>query len=423
MPTLRILLATWEGGGNVPPVMHAARLLRTAGHIPHVLADPVNAPEAAAAGAGFTPWRQAPARHDRSPASDPLRDWEQDGIAAFARLRDHMMCGPAAAHADDTDAAIDAVRPDIIISSEMLFGTMVAAEARRIPLALLCPNISVFPLPGMPPLGLGLLPAANDAERARHAEIGAAMGAMLDAGLPPVNHARAARFLPPLASLGAQAAAAGRILLATSPAFDFPLDFLPPAFRYVGPLLQQPSWADQRELPPPGGLPRIVVALSSTFQDQLPTLRAIAAALSGLPVQATITRGPALAGAPIDAAPNVTVLDTAPHDQLMHGAAAVITHAGHGTVMRALSHGIPLLCLPMGRDQHDNAARIRHHGTGLVLDRAAAVPDIRAALLRLLSEPSFRDQATRLRAALPAGTADLVAEIEALATPSICRAA
>ena len=39
-------------------------------------------------------------------------------------------------------------------------------------------------------------------------------------------------------------------------------------------------------------------------------------------------------------------------------AAAVVTHAGHGTIMRALAHGIPLLCLPMGRDQDDNAARV-----------------------------------------------------------------
>jgi len=30
----------------------------------------------------------------------------------------------------------------------------------------------------------------------------------------------------------------------------------------------------------------------------------------------------------------------------------VITHAGHGTLMRALSHGLPLVCLPMGRDQN-----------------------------------------------------------------------
>ena len=424
MRPLTILLATWEGGGNVPPVMGAARLLRDAGHRVHILADPVNAPEAHAVGAGFTPWTTAPARHDRSPASDPLRDWEEPpGPGGFVRLRDRIMCGPAAAHAADTEAAIDAIRPDVIVGSDMLFGVMLAAEARAIPLALLCPQISLYPLPGLPPIGMGLTPARTEADRAVHADIGAGFGALLDGGLPPVNAARAARGLAPLPALGAQTATAGRILLATSPEFDFPADSLPPPFRYVGPLLHQPRWAEDRELPPPGALPRIVVALSSTFQDQLPTLRAIAAALSGLNVAATITRGPALAGAPIEAGPNVTVLDTAPHDQLMHGAAAVITHAGHGTAIRALTHGVPLLCLPMGRDQHDIAARVAHHGAGLVLDRAAPAADIRAAVLRLLDEPGFRAQAARLQAKLADGIADLVAEIESLATPAICLAA
>jgi UDP:flavonoid glycosyltransferase YjiC (YdhE family) len=78
-----------------------------------------------------------------------------------------------------------------------------------------------------------------------------------------------------------------------------------------------------------------------------------------------------------------------------HGA-AIVTHAGHGTVMRALACGVPLLCLPMGRDQDDNAARVVARGAGLRLSRSAAPPRIAAAVRRLLREPGFRTNAGRL---------------------------
>ncbi|MEJ1937912.1 nucleotide disphospho-sugar-binding domain-containing protein, partial [Nostoc sp. NIES-2111] len=77
-------------------------------------------------------------------------------------------------------------------------------------------------------------------------------------------------------------------------------------------------------------------------------------------------------------------------------AACVVTHAGHGTVMRALSHGLPLLCMPMGRDQNDNAARVVARGAGLRLPETASAGEIRSALLALLEDPGFRRAATQL---------------------------
>jgi UDP:flavonoid glycosyltransferase YjiC (YdhE family) len=74
----------------------------------------------------------------------------------------------------------------------------------------------------------------------------------------------------------------------------------------------------------------------------------------------------------------------------------VVTHAGHGTVMRALAHGLPVLCLPMGRDQDDNAARIVASGAGLRLKPSASAPRIAEAVRRLLAEPGFSANAGRL---------------------------
>ena len=418
--SLDILLTTWEGGGNVPPVLEAARRLLARGHRVRVMADAVVETDAAAVGVEFRPWSRAPNRRDRLPSSDVLRDWEAESdLAGFLRLHDRIMCGPALAYAQDVQDELAHHPAGLILTSEMLLGVMAAAEAAGVPFALLCTNVSVFPIPGMPPMGMGLLPASNDAERARHAEIAAGFRALLDEGLPAVNAARAALRLPAVRTLGDQFETARRTLLATSPAFDFPVEFLPPRFRYVGPLLAEPAWATCPSATPRemAEVPLVIVAFSSTYQNQLGALANAARAMADLPVRGIITLGPALAGSRIDAPANVTVVDTASHEALMARAAVVITHAGHGTVVRALAHGLPLLCLPMGRDQHDNAARVTARGAGLMLDRVASPEAIRAALVRLLHDVTFTDAARRLCADIVrgAGTTDFVAEVEALA--------
>jgi UDP:flavonoid glycosyltransferase YjiC (YdhE family) len=59
-------------------------------------------------------------------------------------------------------------------------------------------------------------------------------------------------------------------------------------------------------------------------------------------------------------------------------------------------NGVPLLVIPMGRDQGDNAARVVAHGTGLSLADAATEQEIVFAVRRLITEPRFRAAAVRL---------------------------
>jgi UDP:flavonoid glycosyltransferase YjiC (YdhE family) len=94
----------------------------------------------------------------------------------------------------------------------------------------------------------------------------------------------------------------------------------------------------------------------------------------------------------------------------MGEATVIVTHGGHGTVMRALKHRRPMLIMPHGRDQDDNAVRVSERGAGLVLPAASGAAEIFAALERLLGEPEFRHAADRLGAAI---------EIEARQTSAI----
>jgi UDP:flavonoid glycosyltransferase YjiC (YdhE family) len=138
------------------------------------------------------------------------------------------------------------------------------------------------------------------------------------------------------------------------------------------------------------------VGFSTTFQDQTAVLQRIIKALSMLNVRAVVTLGPALHGEDLPWASNVFVCSSAPHNQLLQRAAAVVTHAGHGTVIRALAAGVPLLCMPMGRDQNDNAARVVARGAGLRLSPRASVKVIRDAVLELLECERFSQSALKL---------------------------
>ena len=98
----------------------------------------------------------------------------------------------------------------------------------------------------------------------------------------------------------------------------------------------------------------------------------------------------------------------------------LLTHGGHGTVMKGLVAGVPIVCMPTGRDQPDNAARLTHRGAGLKISKKASPAKIAAAVRQVLDDPSFRTAAARLgdqlRAEADSGAA--LAELEALASPA-----
>ncbi|MGI9052284.1 MAG: glycosyltransferase [Ilumatobacteraceae bacterium] len=86
---------------------------------------------------------------------------------------------------------------------------------------------------------------------------------------------------------------------------------------------------------------------------------------------------------------NVTIVRSAPHGPILREASLVITHCGHGTVMKALAHGVPMVCIPMGRDQSDTAARVVHHGAGMRLSPRSCSTRITAAVREVLTARPF----------------------------------
>lgn len=420
------LITTFEGGGNVPPVLGMIRRLRARGHSVRVLGDAVLGAEMEAAGATFRPWTTAPNRADRRGESDPIRDWAAtEPGGGLLRGLDTIMIGEAANYAADTRAELRRQPADALLCSDLLFGPAIAGEAAGIPVVIFACNINLMPMEGVPPVGPGLAPATTPEEHEVAAGVAAWFRAALDDRLPVLNAARAAHGLAPVSRPEEQHERAAMTLLATSPAFDFPATRLPPGLRYVGPLLDAPGWAPDWASPwaEDDERPLVVIALSSTFMDQAGVIQRLLDSVAGLPLRAVATLGPGLAGTALRVPENAQVIDGASHDAMMRVASLVVTHCGHGTVMRALAHGRPMLCLPMGRDQNDNAARVAFRGAGIRLTPDAAVEDLRDAISALIAEPHYAAAAQALGTAIAAATQPdaLVEALEELLAPPVCR--
>jgi UDP:flavonoid glycosyltransferase YjiC (YdhE family) len=397
----RFLFAMWEGGGTVPPEIGVAGRLIRRDHQVHVIGDPTIEMPAQRVGASFTAWRDAPHVTSLRPEDALVRDWEiRNPFKLFAALRDALLCRPTRLFARETLAAIEAFQPDVVAPDMVLIGAMIAAEKAGMPQAVLVPNLYPFPSKGRPMIGSGSMPATGPIGRLRDTVNAAIFRRLFDSGLPPVNQTRVALGLAPLSHTFDQHGRAERMLLLSSEAFDFPGPPLPANVVYVGAQLDDPPWAD--EWVSPWGVedkrPLVLVGFSSTFQDQGLVLERVAQAFAGLPVRGLITAGPALVGSRIAAPDNVVVVASAPHGQLIPQASVVVSHCGHGTALKALSYGVPLLCMPMGRDQGDNAARAVWHGAGIRLEPSASPAVITTALQQLISDNRYKNAARALAA-------------------------
>ncbi len=416
------LFTTLEAGGVVAPVLAVARKLLARGHRVRVMSDAASRGEVEAAGAAFVSWTRAPSRPDRSRETDYIRDWDvaspTDGLL---RNVDTLMCGPAPQYAEDLIEEIWREPAHLVVGLDLQPGVFAGCEALRQACALLAQQLSLFPVSGIPPLGPGLAPARTDADRALHAEASEELTRLFDHGLPALNDARTALGLPPLAHVADQFRVARRRLLGTARAFDFAPERLPDDMRYVGPQIGPVAWAAPWRSPFPAddARPLVAVAFSTTFQNHAGVLQRVIDAAAALPVRLLVTLAGVIDRAEFSPAANTRLVDSAPHDALFAEAAAVVTHGGHGTVMRALIARRPMLVIPHGRDQNDNAARVAERDAGLVLSADASVEALSGALAALLGEPRYRAGAERLGAAVAeeAARSPVVEELEALAAP------
>jgi len=407
---LAILFVMFQGGGNIPLLLPIVRGLVARGHRVRVLAGPgVRASRApisprfleliTATGASLVPF----AEPDPHPFQDapPLRGlvggWTPKHLDSItANTRPNLW---APAWATNVAAELRRAPADVVAADYVLLGALAAAEAAGTPAAALVhKGYYPWPAPGAPPFGAGLPPARGPVGTLREALYNAGSRRIyIRDGLPAQNRARGLLGLPPLRSPLEQYDRAARVLLLASRAFDFPIRRLPPNVRYVGTPLENETIAGWiAPWPTDDPRPLVLVSLSTLPQGQGPVMHRILAALASLPVRALVTLGPALDPAQFTAPANARIETFVPHAAVLPGAAAMVTQCGLSTVMKALAHGVPLVCFPLLADQPDNAARIVAHGAGVRVGRDSSPAQIAQAIQQVATEGPFREGARRL---------------------------
>ena len=197
------------------------------------------------------------------------------------------------------------------------------------------------------------------------------------------------------------------VLHATDQHFDYGFTDLPPTHLYTGPL---GIWERHQAVPPylsePGD-PWVLVSISTEAQDDLPIARAALDALADRRVRVLVTVGPEHDPAELGELPaNARAVHTAPHQHVLQHASLFVSHAGHGSVMKGLWYGCPMVLAPWGRDQPGVAARAQALGVAVVVPRDAVTADaMREAIEHALADESIAAAAQansrRLRATDP----------------------
>lgn len=401
--TASYLFALWAGGGNVPPQLALASRLALGGHRVRVLAPAVLRQRIEGAGLEFEPYQSTPEHDESAPTRSLTKDFAyRSPVGAAKATRDRLFVAMAEPVASDVLAVLDRHRVDVVVPDYMLMGALFAAEKANVPVAGLIHHTYPFPARGLPPFGNGWAPRPGLLGATRDA-VGRTIFDRVWAKpmLDGLNRARRQLGLEPLAGIADLLAVADRFLVLTSRSFDFPAE-LPANVRYVGPPTELPDGTPPHwsaPWPESDTRPLVLISLSTTYQGQESLVRNAVEAVGRLPVRALVTAGPVeVPGNEVP--PNVHVVRFFPHGHVLPKAAGVITHGGHGTVIAALRHGLPLVCLPMGRDQGDVAARVAWHGAGVRLSARSPASKIALAVERVLGDPAFTAGARRLAAAI-----------------------
>ena len=354
MPTGSVLIVTWDGGGNVPPALAlGARLLR-AGYRVRLLGTYSLEPKARAAGLPFSGF-------DSVPPWPEGMSMDDDDVRFEA-----MLNGPDVAR--DIVRAVEADPPDVLVADCMMGAARAAAEFVDIPLVLL---VHVLFQPYATVWGQFLL----DESRARRA-----------LGLPVPDEDPTMDDVLARASL---------TLICIPAEFDCPGAPLTATTHYVGPIFDPGAGEERWAQPwrPDDERPLVLVSLSSTRQGQDRALPPILEALRDLPVRALLTLGNVSITDELVVPPNVTVVDYLPHATVLGHTSLVVSHGGLSTVMAALAHGVPLVCIPQGRDQSFNADRVQSSGVGIRVPQDARPTIIAEAVQAVMGQQSYTESA------------------------------
>jgi UDP:flavonoid glycosyltransferase YjiC (YdhE family) len=317
-----------------------------------------------------------------------------------------------------TRALIRDFDPVVVVADILTVAAALSAEAEGRRWATLVPHVLPTPERGFPPYSIGARLPRTGVGRALWRRFEPLLSGGLEQGREQLNDSRARVGLPPLDHVHG-GISRELAIVATFPQLEYPRATVQPWVKVTGPLMWEQPFGTVE--PPPGSDPLVLVAPSTAQDTEHRMLRAALEGLAGEPVRVLATTNRRDPPEPIDVPGNARLVDWLSYARTMPLCDAVILHAGHGTLVRALSSGVPVVACPAAGDMNENAARVSWAGAGVALPRRLTTPrGVRLAVRRLLGEERFARRARELGewASRNDGAAAAAAEVEALASRS-----
>lgn len=383
---MRVLFTTQPGHGHFRPLLPLARAAREAGHEVHVASSARFGD--AIREAGFEPVAAGV-------------EWELTApglIGAFPELAEHrgteagnrFVIGTifgertAVATTNDLIGSGAAAGYDIIVRETLEFGGLLTARTVGIPCAVVQVAARSNFLVNRPAAAEGFARAA------------AAVGTTIADADDALDRDAVLAFVPP--SLQSSAA---------------PLPSTAHSFR--------PASNGDDGLPAGWSLPRdrtVYMTLGTVFNRSTDAFRRMIDAVADLDANVILALGRGLDPEEVGPTPeHVRVASFVPQSAIVQRSDVVVCHAGFGTVMDALTAGVPMVLTPMTADQPENAERCEAMGVAEVLSYYdVEAVELRASIDRVLSDDRYRQAAQRARVEIEAmpGPPEAVVLLETL---------
>lgn len=286
-------------------------------------------------------------------------------------------------------------------------------------------RVSVLPLSmsgkDLAPFGLGWLPGSSPLSRLRNNLLAMCFDKLLFRDVQ--SHVNAIRKKLGLARYRKSFFTEGferpnLVMHMSIPSFEYPREEFPSNFRFIGPVLLSPD--DRYDAPAwwqelMNDRPVVLInqgTIAKHYEDLiLPAIQALR------DERMTVVAVPVKEGEVKDLPQNTHVKEYIPFGNLLPHIDIMITNGGFGGTQNALAHGIPLVIAGASEDKMEVAARVEYTGAGINLRKQKPSPeDIRTAVMKILSDASFKRKAKNLQAEFakydtPTLAVDLVEEI------------
>jgi UDP:flavonoid glycosyltransferase YjiC (YdhE family) len=372
MPKHRIALATFGSFGDLHPYLAIARELQRRGHQPIVATIPMYREKVEAAGFEF---RQLRAAHIERADGELIQKALHLRNGAEFIVRKLVMPALSVAYSDARAAFADV---SLVVVHPLVLGARLAAEAMKIrwvstqlaPMGFLSaydpPIVPAAPfLAGLRPFGPAVFrPLLTVAKRSVRSWTRPYRQLRAELGLPPAEDPLFEGGTSPDLVLALFSEALGGRMP------DWPTQTALTGFAFYDG--QDESLSPELEAFLQAGDPPLVFTLgTAAVHDAGSFYEESARAAQMLGRRAVLLVGNDAGNLPSNLPATILAAGYAPFSLLFPRSAAIVHHGGVGTTGQAMRSGRPVLVMPYGVDQPDNADRVRRLGIARVLKRKA----------------------------------------------------